>query len=52
MKARHRLIQTIQHHKPQIQMEVHAVVAVAVAAVVVAVVKWMARQIKMAAILR
>ena len=52
MKARHRLIQTIQHQKPRIQMEVRAVVAVAVAAVVVAVVRWMARQIKMAAILR
>ena len=33
-------------------MEVRAVVAVAVVAVVVAVVNWMARQIKMAAILR
>ena len=52
MKARLRLIQTIQHHKTQIQMEVRAVVAVAVAVVVVVVVTWMARQIKMVAILR
>ena len=50
LKARRRLIQTIQHQKPQIQMEVRAVVAVAVAVVVVAAVKWMARLIKMVAI--
>ena len=52
LKARLQLIQTIQHLKPQIQMEVRAVVAVAVAVVVVVVVKWMARQIKMVAIQR
>ena len=52
LKARLQLIQTIQHLKPQIQMEVRAVVAVAVAVVVVVVVKWMGRQIKMVAIQR